>query len=220
MNFAVFLGPLGENGLNSEKGGIYKSPRHRYVPNSSSANCGSGQDGFSQLEGHRIDCGSTLKWHHKFVGVASRKVALEFALTGGMLTNRKPQKVFRKHSDRYCPWGCRVEDTPLHIYWSCCMFREVRTKWGVDGLVLPLITQTCGIFLEDGQHTESEVLQVQGSMAAVMREAAEDSKKSSSEKRLAVASEGTPENFQDDLQGSQGEGVVRRTCGGYQQQRS
>ena len=34
LNFAIFLG---ENDLNSEKGGIYESPPDRYVPNSSRA---------------------------------------------------------------------------------------------------------------------------------------------------------------------------------------
>ena len=157
---------------------------------------------FSNLAGQRIDWTSTLKWHHNFFGGAGHKTALELVLTGGMLTNSKVYGRDKDSAKRWCPWGCRVEDTPSHRYWACRRFRVLRKKWHITQNELSQITRCCGIFPLSRAQDVGLISRVQGFMSAVMMEAAHDSKSIDRQDELQ-------ENWQDQqhpgAQNSQGD---------------
>ena len=76
LNFGAFLG---ENDLNSEKGGTYESPLDRYVPNPSSANACQDKKAASRDKRQRTTAGE------KYVLVAALERSRFFSAEGSEL---------------------------------------------------------------------------------------------------------------------------------------
>ena len=101
------------------------------------------------------------------------RAAIEVALSGGLLT-----KARTAHSkgprEKACQWGCGVEDSDHHRYWSCTRWQASRGNLAELIQELPDITKSVGWFCVDSGCSLSFVLRVQRHMAHVVQTSTRD----------------------------------------------
>ena len=139
---------------------------------------------YATLKGVFINWKVTMDLHHKLGAKPVLRTYLEVILSGALLTRSRTMKRSECKRDRWCPYGCKAEDTAYHRFWKCQRWMALRMKWISAEWVMAPITRHVGLIPDSSDLEQAAVHSIQTFMALVAYETVLDNRTKASREHM------------------------------------